>query len=41
MKMQKYFGFISYNGKFFKGSQNQNSQTLITVQSMLQVNKKN
>jgi tRNA pseudouridine38-40 synthase len=34
--MQKYFGFISYNGKYFSGSQDQNSALISTVQSNLQ-----
>jgi len=38
MKIQKYFGFISYNGKFFHGSQFQTSHHH-TVQGCLKVNK--
>lgn len=36
MKLQKYFGSVSYNGKYFFGSQTQNTiQNLTTVQSTL------
>ena len=35
--MQKYFGYISYNGKLFHGSQDQKSEILQTVQSVLKV----
>jgi len=37
MKIQKYFGYLSYKGNLFYGSQNQKSELFPTVQASLKV----